>query len=155
VIYSAPAWKVLVDVNSFTMHPESVFYASLNLDPSLLSMRLIKKARTQIFEEISGEWFIGRVDGIVTHYSSSRIPQPSERTGLVVGTSIELRSHETRFKLKTCNVISKISFHEYIPLRTGEMLAVKGDYDFLNGRINASSLLRFKTLEIWTEHEVY
>ncbi|MGQ9514737.1 MAG: hypothetical protein ACUVTL_06785 [Thermoproteota archaeon] len=155
ITYTSPVWKVLVNYNSFIMNPKSALHASLDLDPPYLPTRLVKKARAQIFDELAGEWFIGKVDGIVAHYISSGISQPSERTGLVVGTSVELRSHETRFTLNTCNVLSKISFHEHIPLRTGEVLAVKGDYDFLNGRIRASSLLRFKTLEMWADQGAY
>lgn len=154
VDYTSPVWKVLVNVSSFVAHPESALLASLDLYPEFFPVDIIKKVRIKNCEELVGEWFVGKVEGIVMRLSSSGGPRPSERTGLVVGPTFEFQSQETRFTLSTYDVLSKVSFHDRVPIKPGEVIAVKGDYDFANRRIRASSLLRIKTLELWIEQGV-
>ncbi|MBO3803536.1 MAG: hypothetical protein JTT11_06645 [Candidatus Brockarchaeota archaeon] len=151
--YSSPVWKSLVNVSSFRANPESALLANLDFDLFFIPVEMVKKSRLD-YEELAGEWFIGKVEGIVAHYSQSGGPQPSARTGLV-GPTFELRSQETRFTLSTCDVLTKVSFRDHVSLGPGEAVAVKGNYDFAGGRIRASSLLRVKALELWIDQGVY
>jgi hypothetical protein len=150
--YASPIWKALISLSSFKPSPGNVLLFTLDQDaaPPISQEATL---RLSAYRELEGEWFAGRVEGIVAHRSIPGRPYLSERTGLVIASPAEPRSLETRFGLVTGDLRVMASFPDYVALRAGEVVALKGDFDPVNDGISVTSVLNVGSLEMWSAQD--
>jgi len=150
--YTAPVFKKLMSLETFRAFPDNAFLGSLDLGRREL-IEEVDEPLLRTLPEIFGEWFSGRVRGVVSHAYGAGGSELSARTGLAAPQQVSRapEAEETVFHIGFGETRVRVRIVANVPLRNGEPVLIRGWYDPQVNEVKTVALLKIDGFEQWAQ----